>query len=544
LFFKWIKNPILVLVIYNQHTMNQLKYNSLLKLCLACILIFQISCNTDKTIDAESIVQVSNGQLTGIAGNNKPITVYKGIPFAAPPVDNLRWQAPQPPLLWEGVFKADEFCKSCVQNLTREYLYLPWTKEHMIANDVDEDCLSLNIWTPATKTTERLPVLIYIHGGAYTGGSGEVLLYDGEGLAKKGVVVVTINYRVGIMGFFTHPELTAESPNNSSGNYGLLDQIAALQWVKENITAFGGNPDNVTISGQSAGAHAVHVLTVSPLAKGLFHNAIAQSGPWSNRGRTTPLGEYEQLGTKFADTLDVKSLAELRAMSADELHTKSNEYNFRFRPNIDGWLLTDEIANIYAAGQQNDVPMLTGFNADEGSSRASYGKLTIEEFNIMGENNYGEQYEQFSKMYPATTDEEVKTSQLKQSRDASFANMYNWSTARAKTGKSNSYTYYFERETPWPEYPNYKTFHSSEVPYVFRNQHLIDRPWEPIDKELSELMSDYWVNFITTGNPNGEGLAEWPAQESKMMRFSETLKADTILDEDIMSFYEAAWKQK
>lgn len=523
--------------------MKRLNHRLTINISLACLLLFQISCDTNQAlINAESILHISNGDLSGITGNNTAITVFKGIPFAAPPVADLRWQAPQPPVSWEGVFKADEFCKSCIQNLTREYL--PWTKEYMIANDVSEDCLSLNIWTPATQTTEKLPVLVYIHGGAYTGGSGEVLLYDGEGLAEKGVVVVTVNYRVGIMGFFTHPELTAESPNNSSGNYGLLDQIAALSWIQKNIAAFGGNPENVTISGQSAGAHAVHVLTVSPLAEGLFHKAIAQSGPWSANGSTTPLAEYEQLGTKFADTLGKKSVAELRAMSADELHTKNNEYNFRFRPNIDGWLLTDEVAKIYSEGQQNNVPMLTGFNADEGSSSTSYGKLTIDEFNARGKEYYGNVYEQFTELYPATTDEEVKISQLKQSRDARFATLYNWSKVRAKTGKKNSYTYYFERPTPWPEYPDYNTFHSSEIPYVFRNQHLIDRPWEPIDKELSELMSDYWVNFITNGNPNGEGLQDWPAQESQMMRFGESSHVDTILNEDVMGFYEAARKEE
>jgi para-nitrobenzyl esterase len=514
--------------------------NSILKVfSFPIIIAFIFTFNNCSTKDIRHQVKVNSGLLSGVAGIDSSITVFKGIPYAAPPVGELRWKPPQPPLQWKGVRLATEYCKSCIQTLTRRNL--PWTEEYMPQNEAGEDCLFLNIWTPAKHSDEKLPVLVYIPGGAFTGGSGEVKVYNGEGLAQKGVIVVTINYRVGVMGFMALPELGLESPDSSSGNYGLLDQIAALQWVKQNIHAFGGDPETVTICGQSAGAQSVYFLTASPLAKGLFQRAIAQSSPWSVRRKTMSLSVAEKTGLHLLDTLGLKSLKELREIPAEELHQKVNALNIRFGPVVDGWFLPDDVSSIYSKGEQNDVPLLTGLNADEGSSGSTYGKMTAEDFmkRITGE--YGDLSVRFLERYPASTSTEAEVSQKQIARDAGLANMYVWSHARAATSKTPEFSYFFERVTPWPEFPQYGAFHSSEIPYVFRNQHLLNRPWEEIDHQLSELMSSYWVNFIRTGNPNGENLPEWPADADRMMRFNEKSDSDIILRKEKLELFLEAW---
>jgi para-nitrobenzyl esterase len=508
---------------------------------LLFIIIVFMSCANDKNSDIRHQVRVESGLLSGVAGNDSSIMVFKGIPFAAPPVGDLRWQAPKPPVPWEGVRQAREYCESCIQTLTRKNL--PWTEEYMPQNKADENCLFLNIWTPAASSNEKLPVLVYIPGGAFTGGSGEVLLYDGEGLAKKGIIVVTINYRVGIIGFLALPELTAESPDSSSGNYGLLDQVAALQWVKNNISAFGGDPEKVTISGQSAGAQSVHFLTASPLSKGLFHRAIAQSSPWSARRITTNLKNAEKTGLNLLDSLGVKSIKDLRMIPAEELHEKSNAFKFRFGPVVDGWFLPEDVNIIFSKGNQNDVPLLTGLNADEGSSNSSYGKLTADEYKQRAVLDYRDHADIFLKLYPASDDKEAEISQKQSSRDAGLANMYVWADTRSKTSKTPVFNYFFDRITPWPEYPQYGVFHSSEIPYVFQNQNLINRPWEQIDYKLSDLMSSYWVNFIKTGDPNSDNLPAWPAANDRMMRFNESSKVEIILDKEKLEFFINVWKK-
>ena len=517
-----------------------MKIGYFFKSCPMSVIVISVllaACATDNTIAPDRPIQIETGLISGIAGVDQAVTVFKGIPFAAPPVGDLRWRAPQPPQAWKGVRKADEYCKSCIQALTRKYM--PWTEEYMIGNEVDEDCLGLNVWTAAKTNEEKRPVLVYIHGGAYTGGSGEVLLYNGESLAKKGIVVVTVNYRVDIMGFFTHPELTKESPNNSSGNYGLLDHIAALKWVKQNISAFGGDPDNVTISGQSAGAASIHYLTASPLAKGLFHKAIAQSGPWSKNRSGLNLEEGEKKGIAFATEWDKQSLKELRVMDAlDLLEKSSQDFGNRFLPIVDGWVLPKSVTEQYADGDQNDVPMLMGLNADERSSNATYGKISAEDFIANARNRYGEKADEYLTMYPASTDTVAGESQKQSFRDSGLANMGVWADFRSQTGSSKDFLYFFDRITPWPEFPQYGAFHSSEMPYVFNNQHLIDRPWESVDADLAEIMSSYWVNFITSGNPNGEGLPEWSSEKGRMMRLDEDPNMDVILSEEKMEFYQ------
>lgn len=499
------------------------------------ITIILISCSGTAGTDIRMSVKTESGLVSGIPGIDTSIMVYKGIPFAATPVGDLRWKAPQPPIPWKGIRKATEYCKPCIQNLTLSNL--PWTEEYMPQSESDEDCLSLNIWTPAKNPDEKLPVLVYIPGGAFTGGSGDIKVYNGEGLAQKGVIVVTVNYRVGVLGFLALPELTAESPDSSSGNYGLLDQVAALSWVKRNIQAFGGDPENVTVSGQSAGAQSVYFLTASPLAKGLFQRAIAESSPWSSRRKTLIREIAEKTGRHLMDTLGVKSLKELRAIPAKELHQKANAFNLRFGPVVDGWFLPEDVTAIYSESKQNDTPLLTGLNADEGSSGGSYGKMPMKEYKERIAREWGNMTSLFLKLYPVSTEAEAEAAQKQSARDAGLANMYTWAHARAMTSKSPEFNYFFERVTPWPEYPQYGAFHSSEIPYVFRNQHLLNRPWEETDRKLSDLMSSYWVNFIKTGNPNGPGLPEWSSASDSMMRFNEASKTDAILPKEKLDFY-------
>ena len=481
------------------------------------------------------VVNVAEGQLTGIAGDDHSIMVFKGIPFAAPPVGALRWQPPEPAARWQGVRKADTFGASAMQADQRSFG--PWTEEYMFRNQASEDCLYLNVWTPAKSGAERLPVFVYIYGGAYHSGSGEVLLYDGEGLAKKGVLVVTFNYRVNVFGFLSHSELTAESPHRASGNYGLMDQIAALKWVQKNIAAFGGDPARVTIGGQSAGAGALHHLSVSPQARGLFHRAIAQSGPWRHTAESATLAEAEEQGVKFAAAIGTPSLAELRALSADELFKRYQAQQFRFRPVVDGWIVPDQVTAIHEKGKQIDVPLLTGWTADEGSSSRTYGKSTVSEFIAQATQDFADRAPEFLALYPATTDVDASEAQKQRARDAARADLYWWTMLRAKTGKSKDWAYYFDRAIPWPEHPEYQAFHSGELPYMFNNLRLMNRPWEDVDHRLADQMSSYWVNFIKTGNPNGAGLPAWPDANHQLLRLGRDVKAEPVLSPEKLKFF-------
>jgi para-nitrobenzyl esterase len=481
------------------------------------------------------VVNVVEGQLSGIPGDDATITIFKGIPFAAPPIGALRWKPPQPATPWLGVRRADTFGASAMQADQRSYG--PWTEEYMFRNQAGEDCLYLNVWTPAKNGTERLPVFVYIYGGAYNSGSGEVLLYDGEGLAKKGVIVVTFNYRLNVFGFLAHPELTDESSKRASGNYGLMDQIAALRWVQKNIAAFGGDPDRVTIGGQSAGAGALHHLSVSTEARGLFHGAIAQSGPWRHTAKSPTLAEAEEQGSKFSSAIGAPSLAELRALSAAELFARYQAQQFRFRPIVDGWIVPDQVTAIHEQGNQNDVPLLTGWTADEGSSSQSYGKSTLAEFNAQAERDFGERAQEFFTLYPASSDAQAGEAQKQRSRDSARAELFWWTTLRTKTGKAKDWTYYFDRAIPWPEHPEYQAFHSGELPYTFNNLRLMKRPWEDADYRLADQVSSYWVNFITTGNPNGSDLPTWPDENDQLMRLGNELRAEPALNPEKLKFF-------
>jgi para-nitrobenzyl esterase len=491
---------------------------------------------TAATQKQTSPIKIDTGTISGVEGAAPGVRVFKGIPYASPPVGDLRWRPPQPPAKWDGVRTADKFSDSCMQNLARSRN--PWTAEFMVQNQVSEDCLCLNVWTAAKSAQERRPVLVWIHGGAFNEGSGEVGVYDGAELSRKGLIVVTINYRLGAFGFLAHPELTRESSQHSSGNYGLLDAVAALQWVKRNIAVFGGDPQRVTIAGQSAGASAVHALTASPLAKGLFHRAIAESGSSIGR-RSRDLAETEKEGVKFAEAKSSRSIAELRMMPVKEL--SAGVSGIRFGPVVDGWFLPADNAAIFAQGRQHDVPILTGLTADEGSASPTYGKLKPDEFRKQAQQRFGDQAEAFQKLYLSDDEAQSAASQKQSARDQGLVSMYLWSADRSRTSKAEAWTYYFSRGIPWPDQPQFGAFHTSEVPYVFGNLNLLHRPWQPVDRQLSATMIGYWVNFATTGDPNGKGLPEWPAFDSNKrltMELGEKTGPRAVADDARFEFFE------
>jgi para-nitrobenzyl esterase len=483
---------------------------------------------------ALSSAQVDSGALAGVPGNAAAISVFRGVPFAAPPVGERRWRAPEPAAAWTGTRRAAEFSKSCVQKVQRRLL--PWTEEYMPQREMSEDCLALNVWTGAPSAAERRPVLVYIHGGGYSGGAGDVLVYDGEALAARGVVVVTFNYRVGVFGFFAHPGLTAEGGHEASGNYGLLDQIAALRWVQRNIAAFGGDPQNVTVAGQSAGAGSVHLLTASPLARGLFQRAIAQSGAWDQRQKLPERAEAEKRGLELAHG---RSLAELRALPAEALRDEALASGAPYRPIVDGWVVPDQVPSIYERGQQIDVPLLTGLTADEESSQAWYGTLDARGFSELVEKRFPGRGQEIAARY--TTEGTLLHERQKQlSRDQGLARLHAWRATRSRTGKSPDYGYYFERAIPWPAEPKYQAFHSAELPYVFDNLSKLDRPWEDVDRQLSRTMASYWVNFIRSGNPNGDGLPEWPSDRERVMRLGAQVRAEVLPEAEALRLMAAA----
>ena len=386
-----------------------------------------------------------------------------------------------------------------------------WSEEFLIPKEpISEDCLTLNVWTPAKNKNDKKPVFVYIYGGGFRSGGSACPIYDGVNIAKKDIVYVSFNYRVGILGFQAHPELSAESPSGTSGNYGILDMIAALKWVQENIEQFGGDPNNVTIAGQSAGAFGVNYLTTSPLANGLFHKAIAQSGGSFIEGslRTQRDKEIaEATGLALAKEMGVSSLEELRKIPASQFITAREGIQ---SPHIDGHVLKYSIMETYQKGLQNDVPMIIGWNKEDIVMGPPVPKV---EFLLNAKERFGNYFDQFMSVYPIVNDEDAKTVQIEMSRDQTFGIQgYTWANMQLKTGQSVVYVYNFNRALPAssPE-TQFGAFHSGEIVYAYDNLHTLQRPWEPIDQSLADAMSGHWANFAKTGDPNGETLVSWPA---------------------------------
>jgi para-nitrobenzyl esterase len=470
---------------------------------------------THGTLAQERSVQqrTSNGMIEGVVSADGKVRSFKGIPFAAPPVGLLRWKPPQFVSAWSGVRKATEFGARCMQ--TRVY-------DDMIFRDSgpSEDCLYLNVWMPETHSSAKLPVMVWVYGGGFTAGGSSEPRQDGGNLSKKGVIVVSMNYRLGVFGFYSHPELSKESGNNVSGNYGLMDQLAALQWVKQNIAGFGGDPDNVTIFGESAGSSSVSALMASPLAKGLFRRAIGESG--AIFGSVRPMKtreETEKIGATFAKSaFGTDSLEALRAKPAgDVLQAAAKKGAPHFSPNVDGYFLPESVQAIFAAGKQSHVSLLAGWNLDEGDYESILGKgpATPENFAAKVRELYGAKADDILKLYPAKTETEVKRAaqDLAGDRFTAFTT-WKWLEMQLKTGESPVYRFRFEETLPMPANATADSEptapHASEIEFVFHMLPSKDLPWRPQDDKLSDQIGSYWTNFAKTGDPNGEGLPHWP----------------------------------
>lgn len=461
--------------------------------------------------------QTGDGVVEGIRVPESGALAFLGIPYAAPPVGPLRWKPPQPVAPWSGVRPATAFGPRAMQGRIFD---------DMVFRDPgpSEDCLTLNVWTPATGQTGKLPVMVWIHGGGFVAGGSSEPRQDGARLAQRGVVVVSMNYRLGVFGFLAHPELTAESPDRASGNYGLMDMIAALQWVKRNIAVFGGDPETVTIFGESAGSAAVNALMASPRARGLFHRAIAESGTiFSRAGR--PLltrAEAEAHGSSFAQaTFGTPSLTALRALPADQLLAATlQEPRPRFTAVVDGHVLVADARSTFGTGQQAHVPLLAGWNRDEDGHRALFGDdaPTLANYGPRAQARFGDRAEAFLRLYAASTDAEAK----RRARD--FATdervgyaTWKWLELHRATAASPVFRYAFDQTLPLaadaapdaePAAP-----HAGEIEYVFERLDAKALPWRPEDHAVSGLMASYWVNFARSGNPNGPGLPGWPEHD-------------------------------
>jgi para-nitrobenzyl esterase len=464
------------------------------------------------------LVKVDTGRVKGVVNNG--IAAFKDIPFAAPPVGALRWQAPQPEPHWKGVREAREFGPRCMQgNIYNDMVFRD--------KGPSEDCLYLNVWTPATSAKARLPVMVWIYGGGFAAGAASEPRQDGENLARKGVVVVSMNYRLNVFGFFAHADLAKESGHDSSGNYGLLDQVAALEWVHKNIAGFGGDPTNVTIFGESAGSFSVSALMASPLAQGLFQRAIGESGAFFGTVlNLKPLPQSEEADAQFAESIGAHSLADLRAKPAAELLDAAAKQNdIRFAPNIDGYFLPRSVLDIYASGKQSHVPLLAGWNHDEGGYGSIFGKdaPTASNFVAYAHKQFSDKADEFLKLYPADSDEQAKRSAEDLAGDQFIGfSTWKWLEMQAATGNSTLYRYEFDDAPPasvtaeaTADAAPRGAYHSAEIEFVFGALASKDLPWRPEDKTLSDLMSSYWANFAKNGDPNGAGLPQWPAYNSQ-----------------------------
>jgi len=497
------------------------------------------------SVFAQDSVKIANGVLEGTSDKSSGVRSFKGVPFAEPPVGDLRWKPPQPVKNWQGARKADKFGPRCMQRAI-------FGDMNFRSNGMSEDCLYLNVWTPAKSSGAKLPVLVYFFGGGFMAGDGSEPRYDGESMARKGIVALTVNYRLGVFGFFAHPELTKESPNRASGNYALFDQRAALQWVRQNIAAFGGDPNRVTIAGESAGSIAVSAQMASPLSKDLIAGAIGESGSIMGALSASPLAEVEQNGVKFAASLgqgEAPALAALRAIPADQLLEATAKPGLpRFSPAVDGYFFPKSPFQIFAAGEQARVPLLAGVNSEESGYFGVLGREnpTVENYRKALERLYPGKADEAFKFYSASNETEVMDAGQALASDRFIGySTWKWTDVATKTGGKPTYYYLYARPRPPmrpemgdaqpglaggvvrgqqaaanPRPPARGAVHSAEIEYAMGN---LDSnkiyAWTPDDYKVSKVMQEYFANFIKTGNPNGKGLPNWPkfAQEQRLV---------------------------
>ena len=498
------------------------------KYLVAVLAIF--ICAATPVLAQISAAKVTGGIVEGVVKDG--IASFKGVPFAAPPVGDLRWRSPQPVKPWQGVRKANEFGPGPMQDTS-------FGAKLGGPQKISEDCLYLNVWTGAKKAGEKRPVMVWIYGGGFGIGMTSTPTYDGANLAKKGVVLVSVTYRVGPMGFLAHPELSKES-GKGSGAYGIQDMIAGLRWVKANIAQLGGDPNNVTIFGESAGGMAVGMLTTSSMAKGLFHRAISESGGAMTTLRMS-LKAAEEQGKAYLSKLGANDIKAARALSAETIQ-KDTKGMGSFRPVADGETIAEDQYGLFEAGKFNDTPILVGTNSDEGALFVTQ-KTTSAAFEKMIRAERGSGAEAILKAYPHVTDAEATKSAKDVMRDATFAwPTWAWAKMQSRHGKNKAFVYYFDRRTPAsPEGAN----HGSEIRYVFGNLDVADFSGGangPEDKPLSELISSYWVNFATKGDPNGPGLSVWPAfdeKAQKTMVFDKTPGARPHPNQDKIKAFDA-----
>jgi para-nitrobenzyl esterase len=472
-------------------------------------------------------MKTAQGKAQGKTINDGKVKAFLGLPYAAPPVGDLRWKAPEPAAKWKGARDATKFGAHCAQGRVFD---------DMVFQDAgpSEDCLFLNVYAPADSTNKsKLPVMFWIHGGGYSGGASSEPRHNGDFMPLKGVVLVTINYRLGVFGFLATSDLAKEA-NGTAGNYGLLDIVAALEWVKGNIKNFGGDPQNVTIFGESAGSFAVSTLMASPMARGLFAKAIGESGAaFSDVLTLDPLEAREKKDDEWVASLGVKSLTELRALPTDKILDAVKSKKGGFSTAIDGKLLTEPVPDTYAAGKQAHVPLLAGWNRDEGSFLAN--GMTAEKWKGMATGLFKDRAAEFLKLYPGDTDEQAVNSAIDYGSDSFIAfSTWKWIEAHRKTGDSPVYRYHFElRALPSKYHPGTFAFHSDDIEYVFGT--LDTRPGEtvrPEDRTLSDQMMTYWTNFAKTGDPNGAGMPAWPkyGKDDSLIHLDATITsgADTL----------------
>ena len=511
-------------------------------------------------------VKIDSGTVAGTISGQPTVRVFKGIPFAAPPLGENRWKAPQPVAKWDGVRKADAFGAPCAAGAPPagrgggggRGAAAPGAAPQAPAAPPREparaeDCLYLNVWTSATSPNDKRPVMVWIYGGGFTGGSGGLAWYDGENLASKGPVIVTFNYRLGSLGFFAHPELAKESGHNASGNYGMMDAIAALQWVKKNISAFGGDPNNVTIAGESAGAIMVGALLGSPQAKGLYHRAIAESGGWMGltMGRMASGQTAQANGAKTMEALGVKTIAELRAKPMNELTGLSAGGLI-----VDGYLIPEDVSLTFMNGKQHAVDVLTGSNKDEANfgvcpgvgGRGGGPALTADAFKTNAQRKFGEAADEYLKLYTVSSDAEAPSAAHVACADEINWNMRQWAVAQAKAGKK-AYTYFFTRIPTLNGAPSPQgATHTAEIWYAWNNpKGQATQTWNDVDTKLADTMSSYWVNFITKGDPNGNGLPKWPEYKDlangRVMVLGDTVQVESAAPTAKLSFYQAAYQR-